>query len=107
MKEYIDREATLNERPEGRNPGQVGKEEYNKGWNDCRSAFCECITSMPAADVVEVVRCGQCKHSRELDRSDPYENSFVDGCVWCMMGRGDGVAKDQFCDEGEKKEANP
>ena len=54
MKEYIDREATLNERPEGRNPGQVGKEEYNKGWNDCRSAFYKCITSMPAADVVEV-----------------------------------------------------
>ena len=56
MKEYIDREATLNERPEGRNPGQVGKEEYNKGWNDCRSAFYKCITSMPAADVVEVRR---------------------------------------------------
>ena len=49
MKEYIDREATLNERPEGRNPGQVGKEEYNKGWNDCRSAFYKCITSMPIA----------------------------------------------------------
>ena len=55
MKEYIDREATLNERPEGRNPGQVGKEEYNKGWNDCRSAFYKCITSIPAADVVEVM----------------------------------------------------
>lgn len=54
MREYIDRDATLNERPGGRNPGQVGKEEYNKGWNDCRSAFYKCITSMPAADVVEV-----------------------------------------------------
>ena len=54
MKEYIDREATLNERPEGRNPGQVGKEEYNKGWNDCRSAFYRCISGMPAADVAEV-----------------------------------------------------
>ena len=55
MSEYIDRDATLNERPGGRNPGQVGKEEYNKGWNDCRSAFYKCITSMPAADVAEVV----------------------------------------------------
>ena len=62
MKEYIDREATLNERPEGRNPGQVGKEEYNKGWNDCRSAFYKCITSMPAADVVPVTRCKDCQH---------------------------------------------
>ena len=54
MKEYIDREATLNERPQGRNSGQVGKEEYNKGWNDCRSAFYRCISGMPAADVAEV-----------------------------------------------------
>ena len=69
MKEYIDREATLNERPEGRNPGQVGKEEYNKGWNDCRSAFYKCITSMPAADVAPV------RHGRWMDvESD-------DGCI--------------------------
>ena len=61
------------------------------------------IDLAPTIDAEPVVRCGQCKHSRELDRSDPYENSFVDGCVWCMMGRGDGVAKDQFCDEGERK----
>ena len=67
MKEYIDREATLNERPEGRNPGQVGKEEYNKGWNDCRSAFYKCITSMPTADVVEVVRCDYCERRYEED----------------------------------------
>lgn len=60
-----------------------------------------------AADVVEVVRCGQCRHSRTLDRSDPYENGFADGCVWCMMGRGDGVGEGQFCDEGEPKEAPP
>ena len=62
------------------------------------------IREMKGADVEPVVQCGQCKHSRELDRSDPYENSFVDGCVWCMMGRGDGVHRDQFCDEGESKE---
>lgn len=80
MKEYIDREATLNERPEGRNPGQVGKEEYNKGWNDCRSAFYKCITSMPSADVVEVRHakwkyfhkqnkavCTNCSFERDLD----------------------------------------
>lgn len=56
MKEYIDREAMLNERPEGRNLWQGGKEEYNKGWNDCRNAFYKCISGMPAADVVEVRR---------------------------------------------------
>ena len=56
MAEYIEREALLNNRPEGRNPGQVGMEEYNKGWNDCRSAFFECINDEPAADVAPVVR---------------------------------------------------
>lgn len=82
MKEYIDREATLNERPEGRNPGQVGKEEYNKGWNDCRSAFYKCITSIPAADVVEV------RHGR-WEPGNPIcpvcgENKFkdLDADVW-------------------------
>ena len=55
MAEYIEREALLNNRPEGRNLGQVGKEEYNKGWNDCRSAFFECIEEEPAADVAPVV----------------------------------------------------
>ena len=74
MKEYIDREATLNERPEGRNPGQVGKEEYNKGWNDCRSAFYKCITSMPAADVVEV------RHGRWLT-TDAYPHHLY--CSVC------------------------
>ena len=71
MKEYIDREATLNERPEGRNPGQVGKEEYNKGWNDCRSAFYKCITSMPTADVVEV------RHGRWIGLE---YDGYADGC---------------------------
>ena len=82
MSEYIDRDATLNERPGGRNPGQVGKEEYNKGWNDCRSAFYKCITSMPAADVVEVrhgtwtdigslsCRCSEC--GCKNNRTTPY-----------------------------------
>lgn len=55
-------------------------------------------------DAVPVVRCGECKHSRALDRSDRYEDSFIDGCLWCMLGRGDGVLPDQFCDYGERKE---
>lgn len=54
-------------------------------------------------DILPVVRCGDCKHSRELDRSDRYEDSFVDGCLWCMVGRGDGVLPDQFCDYGERE----
>lgn len=57
-------------------------------------------------DVVEVVRCKDCKHSRKLDRTDPYENSFIDGCLWCMIGRGNGVSPEQFCDYGERVDGN-
>lgn len=60
---------------------------------------CECLL-----EYVHVVRCKDCKHSRDLDRSDPYESGFVDGCLWCMMARADGVMPDQFCDEGERKD---
>lgn len=62
------------------------------------------MAEMPTVDAVPVVRCGECKHSRALDRSDRYEDSFIDGCLWCMLGRGDGVLPDQFCDYGERKE---
>lgn len=55
MAEYIEREDTINSKPEGRNPEQSGKEEYNKGWNDCRRYFVRIIESQPAADVAPVV----------------------------------------------------
>ena len=42
----------------------------------CKNVTCD-VKAMPTIDAVPVVRCGQCKHSRELDRSDPYENSFA------------------------------
>lgn len=68
MAEYIEREALLNNRPEGRNPIQTGKQEYNLGWNDCRHTFVECILGEPAADVAPVV------HGRWL----PSESDFDD-----------------------------
>ena len=89
MKEYIDREATLNERPEGRNPGQVGKEEYNKGWNDCRSAFYKCITSMPAADVVEV------RHGRW--ETAPYNGVYDMRCSACGFAPGIRFYSSDYC----------
>ena len=50
----------------------------------------------------EVVQCKDCKDSRELNRKDPYENRFIEGCLWCTNGRG-AVLPEQFCDEGERK----
>ena len=101
MAEYIDREEAI--RAIEKYEGYFQEQLSSNNLLTKIEAMCV-ISDIESADVEPVVRCGQCKHSRELDRSDPYENSFVDGCVWCMMGRGDGVHRDQFCDEGESKE---
>ena len=50
----------------------------------------------------EVVQCKDCKDSRELNRKDPYENRFIEGCLRCTNGRG-GVLPEQFWEEGERK----
>lgn len=65
--------------------------------------LCQMIDDAPAVDAVKVVRCGECKHSRALDRTDNYEDTFIEGCLWCMMCRGDGVMPDDFCSCGERK----
>lgn len=97
MPEYIDREALVAKFD------RMGLGEHSFIEKVFSDGVRTIIAEMPAADVVPVVRCGDCKHSRELDRSDRYEDSFVDGCLWCMVGRGDGVLPDQFCDYGERE----
>lgn len=62
------------------------------------------IADTPAVDAVPVVRCGKCRFSRKLDRTNPYENSFVGGCLMCMVGRGDGVTPEDFCSYGMMEE---
>ena len=106
MPEYIDREA-FKKSVEERYCKPCKAE--GKDHNGCRCRACwvddmlDEVDCFQPSDVVPVVRCGDCKHSRELDRSDRYEDSFVVGCLWCMVGRGDGVLPDQFCDYGERE----
>lgn len=106
--EYIEREALLNNRPEGRNLGQVGKEEYNKGWNDCRRAFFECIEEEPAADVAPVIYCRNCKH-RGTDECPMYHEETVSWQNKDLMPEWDVIAHDftrddGFCDRGDRKD---
>lgn len=72
MDEYVEREALLNNRPEGRNVLQIGKEEYNKGWNDCRNAFFECICEERSADVAPVRHGRWVIKNRHTASSNPY-----------------------------------
>lgn len=57
------------------------------------------IEAIPAADVVEVVRCGECKN---VFRSEA-------PALWCV-GRGwpmQMVPLDGFCDKGKREEITP
>ena len=60
------------------------------------------LQNAPAVDAVLVVRCKDCQKSRPLKRKDPFENKFVDGCIWCME-HGDGVFEDDYCSYGERR----
>lgn len=53
------------------------------------------IDEQPTADVVEVVRCKDCKN---------YDNQFsVDNCGWCDEFNC-GTSDERFCSYGERKE---
>lgn len=59
------------------------------------------IESVPAADVVEVVRCGECKHYN--DKLEMYSDYVCTIRHYC-----DGspiiVGKDDFCSSGKRKD---
>ncbi|MBS7355179.1 MAG: hypothetical protein KIG86_01885 [Eubacteriales bacterium] len=99
-KEYIDREAAMKAIE-----------------NDClelvyytKEDAIQCVKAIPAADVVEVVRCRECKYwgdeAGELQRSDgvlfarcKVHNYLLDGrhTGWCPT-------ENDFCSYGERKE---
>lgn len=58
------------------------------------------IGEMPGE--VNVVRCRGCKHSRPINREDPFEKRFAYGCFWCTR-RGEGMMPDDFCSYGKRE----
>ena len=100
MKEYIEREVAIKAIE-----------------NDClelvyytKEDAIQCVKAIPAADVVEVVRCRECKYwgdeAGKLQRSDgalfarcKVHNYLLDGrhTGWCPTGN-------DFCSYGERKE---
>lgn len=85
MAEYIEREAVLNE--------QVEICHWD-GLNDSYGDFVpvETVRSIPAADVVEVCRCGQCRHATD--------DIIVEGVCYCHKIQ-QGMFLDGFCSYGE------
>jgi len=65
----------------------------------------EDLDKLPTADVVEVVRCKDCKHKDELTISEKFY--YKKGCVACTSVRSLGKrvvrSADDYCSYGERK----
>ena len=86
MDEYIKKEtayrAIMGERPEAREP----------------SWFAELVLEIPAADVVEVVRCRDCKNwNSETGFCNLNSHFSIYGSDWDMFN------DDDFCSQGERR----
>ena len=106
MAEYIEREALLKDIKEsvvftvrdGRPSAEI------RGANK----IIDRIKSAPATDVVEVVRCEDCKYSEPINRNiSPYKY-FREECVVCRCGSVVGdepmvYLPNHFCSYGRKR----
>ena len=88
MADYIDREKLLRD---------IEKYHLSDG------KFQHWVEIQPAADVEHVIRCRDCKYSRELNHEDPKERQFIEGCVWCMNWEY-GVFPDDYCSNAKRRE---
>ena len=97
MSRYIDADKLWNDRP---HPPRGQSQDYDKGFWDCIFRFSELIhkhITTSAADVVEVVRCKDCKH-----RNTP-DCKMWNQCVIC--GDYHHWERDEyFCSYGERRE---
>lgn len=90
MARYIDLEEFAKRITENIKPDAPEEKELIEWCKD------ECIRqgyAMPTANVVEVVRCGQCKHWK----INP-NNLYGGYCRYC-----DGASIDHYCSYGERK----
>lgn len=72
--------------------------------SDYAYAAADEIDKLPAVDAVEVCRCKDCKHAREMDK---YEKKlYMDECVVCTKLSTSYhsviVMPDDFCSHGER-----
>ena len=84
-KEYIERGPVLERNMRG-NTAPITHRTYAE----------RLISSAPAADVVEVVRCKDCKHEN-------VHHAISDKCTWCDYW-GIDPDFDDFCSYGERRD---
>lgn len=114
MSEYISRKAAIAYIREQSEECQKAFEElggesgiYADAYNDLAEDF----YSIPAADVVPVVRCKDCEHAERYERADGTagyycghpQNTFTYGERWDRVFKPAKEA-DDFCSYGERKD---
>lgn len=78
---------------------EEGEDEQTLAYNAALVAFIKNMENVPAADVVEVVRCKDCKHSEEFIYPEGLETMV------CWENNADReVNRNGFCDKGERKD---
>lgn len=108
MVEYIEREKlrkTLKEEMQILKE-TPGKDDWDKGIIQGIKESIMHLNVAPAADVVEVVRCKNCKYSRPKDDIEKME--YYESVIICesfeMNDCATAVYPDDFCSYGERKE---
>ena len=92
MSDYIKREDAIDACLEETSTKWSTKEEAEEG-----RIIASVIESLPSADVVEVVRCKDCKHHEELLNNN-------DGNVLCWVHGLDVIVdRNGYCSYGERK----
>lgn len=96
MAEYIEREKVI----------EIAKDEYYSDFHRSMAdltSLRELLEDTPAADVVEVVRCKDCKYSRPRNESEKHR--YFEGVLICesceMADEPVAVCFDDFCSYGE------
>ena len=84
---YIDKEKLKNALPH-----KTPYDRYGNGFNDCLERVHDAIDNVPDADVVEVVRCKDCKYWKHEEDVDLTCDEF---CGY--------RASNDFCSYGERK----
>ena len=91
---YIDREKTIKDIESKRLAFDTAKISVAEALRIQGKAIREAIENAPSADVVEVVRCSECKYNPNYKRAK--------GMVWCRKFRQD-VRSDGFCSYGKRR----
>jgi hypothetical protein len=106
MARYIDAEPMLREAIEERK-FVFAREDARRKEIIVRTVYkdlAEFINNQPTADVVEVVRCSECRFNVANMEKDEYDTTDYSGeDIVCSYFLTDGMQPEDFCSQGERR----